>query len=63
MEYALLNLNPHKMVEYLGQSIQEWTEENFWNPFKLFKDYLCYKTIFCHKVALDVQLMNFFYLK
>ena len=25
-----------------------------------FKGYLCYKTIFCHKVALDTQLMNFF---
>ena len=25
-----------------------------------FKVYLCYKTILCHKVALDVQLMNFF---
>ena len=27
------------------------------------KDYLHYKTIFCHNVALDAQLMNFFYLK
>ena len=25
----------------------------------LFKGYLCYKTIFCHKVALGAQLMNF----
>ena len=24
------------------------------------KDYLCYKTILSHKIALDVQLMNFF---
>ena len=24
------------------------------------KGYLCYKTILCHKVALDVYLMNFF---
>ena len=24
------------------------------------KGYLCYKTILCHKVVLDVQLMNFF---
>ena len=24
------------------------------------KGYLRYKTILCHKVALDVQLMNFF---
>ena len=28
-----------------------------------FKGYLRYKTIFCNKSALDVQLMNFFYLK
>ena len=27
------------------------------------KGYLRYKTVLCHKVALDVQLMNFFYLK
>ena len=27
---------------------------------KIVKDYLRYKTIFCHKVALDAQLMNFF---
>ena len=26
----------------------------------VFKGYLRYKTIFCYKVALDVQLMNFF---
>ena len=26
----------------------------------LLKGYLCYKTILCHKVALDVQLLNFF---
>ena len=26
----------------------------------LIKDYLCYKSIFCHKVVLNVQLMNFF---
>ena len=26
----------------------------------LFEGYLRYKTIFCHEVALDVQLMNFF---
>ena len=26
----------------------------------MIKDYLCCKTILCHKVALDVQLMNFF---
>ena len=30
----------------------------------LFQDivegYLCYKTILCHKIALDVYLMNFF---
>ena len=25
------------------------------------KGYLCSKTIFCNKVALDVQLMNFFF--
>ena len=24
------------------------------------KGYLCYKTILCHKVVFDVQLMNFF---
>ena len=28
--------------------------------FNFFKGYLCYKTIFCHKVALDAQLLNFF---
>ena len=28
--------------------------------FILLKGYLRYKTIFCHKVALDAQLMNFF---
>ena len=27
-----------------------------------FKGYLRYKTILCHKVALDVQLMNFFFI-
>ena len=27
---------------------------------KMFKGYLRYKTILCHKAALDVQLMNFF---
>ena len=27
---------------------------------RLLKGYLRYKTIFCHKVALDVYLMNFF---
>ena len=27
------------------------------------KDYLCYKIIFCRKVALDEYLMTFFYLK
>ena len=26
----------------------------------LLKGYLRYKTVLCHKVALDVQLMNFF---
>ena len=26
----------------------------------LIKGYLCYKSIFCHKVVLNVQLMNFF---
>ena len=26
-----------------------------------FKDYLRYKIIFCHKVALDVRLMNFLF--
>ena len=26
-----------------------------------FKDYLHHKTILCHKVALDVQLMNFLF--
>ena len=26
----------------------------------VFKGYLRYKTILCHKVAIDVQLMNFF---
>ena len=25
-----------------------------------FKGYLCCKTIHCHKVAIDMQLMNFF---
>ena len=25
-----------------------------------FKGYLRYETIFCHKVAFDVELMNFF---
>ena len=29
----------------------------------IFKGYLRYKSIFCHKVAIDVKLMNFFYLK
>ena len=28
--------------------------------FEQFKGYLRYKTIFCHKVALHAQLMNFF---
>ena len=27
---------------------------------KIFKGYLCYNTIFCHKVALDMQFMNLF---
>ena len=27
---------------------------------RAFKGYLCYKTIFCHKVALGAQLKNFF---
>ena len=26
----------------------------------ILKGYLCYKTILCHEVALDVKLMNFF---
>ena len=30
------------------------------NKFLGFKGYLHYKIILCHKVALDVQLMNFF---
>ena len=29
--------------------------------FYLFKGYLCYKTIFFHKVALDVKLMVFLF--
>ena len=28
----------------------------------VFKGYLRYKTLLCHKAALDVSLMNFFYL-
>ena len=28
--------------------------------FLILKGYLCYKTIFCHTVALDAQLMSFF---
>ena len=35
--------------------------KTFWKKVKpSLKGYLCYKTIFCHKVALNVQLMNFF---
>ena len=30
---------------------------------KINKDYLHYKTIFCHKAVLDVYLIIFFYLK
>ena len=31
-----------------------------WSDIIQIKGYLRYKTIFCHKVALDVYLMNFF---
>ena len=29
---------------------------------RTFKGYLCCKTIFCNKVALDVELMNYFFI-
>ena len=28
---------------------------------KIVKGYLCYRTILCHKVVLDVQSMNFLF--
>ena len=38
----------------LSNNLKTITSLNF------FQGYLRYKTIFCHKVALDVLLMNFF---
>ena len=48
-----------KLLSYVscGSSIGS---ENYGTFSLWFKGYLCYRTIFCHKVALDVQLMNFF---
>ena len=42
------------------QGLFKVDEGNWLVTCKKLKGYLHYKTIFCHKVALDVQLMNFF---
>ena len=48
--YILLHIEKHfSLVFKIVESLQ-----------CILKGYLRYKTIFCHKVVLDVQLMNFF---
>ena len=41
------------MEEELGYIVEKQISDKI-------KGYLCYKTILCHKVAFDVQVMNFF---
>ena len=39
--------------------LEDGLKESCWQK-NILKGYLRYKAILCHKVALDVQLMNFF---
>ena len=47
-----LNTLPHIALNPLASGIQKRSY--------ILKSYLCYKSIFCHKVALDVQLIFLF---
>ena len=49
-------------IAFLNNKSLKHVSTNILN--RAFKGYLRYRTIFCHKVALDAQLMiDFFYLK
>ena len=56
--FCQLDFISNKIFAFLNASI-DWSKKNrcYRNNFK---GYFRYKTIFCHKVALDAQLMNFF---
>ena len=47
----------------ISTGIYGWSYKFYIYVDNVIKGYLCYKTIFCYIVALDLQLMNFFYLK
>ena len=52
---------PHILT--ISTGIYGWPYKFYIYVDNVIKGYLCYKTIFCYIVALDLQLMNFFYLK
>ena len=57
---------PPKLIKLSAKVLSKPSATVVNNSFKkryfqvMLKGCLCYKTIFCHKVALDAQLMNFF---
>ena len=53
---ALLNVEGKLFFSLISKRLVSHLVQNN----KIIKGYLRYKTILCHKVALDVQLMNFF---
>ena len=63
-KYIISKTKSTTKIFLLHSGLKTWFQADCCHSkYQMLKGYLCYKTIFCHKVALDAQLISLFEVK